>query len=45
MEEIYMEVSPGYGNNLATRTVYKLKKACEDKSNHLEHGLEDLQEL
>jgi hypothetical protein len=26
-EEIYMEVRPGYGNNLAAHTVCKLKKA------------------
>lgn len=26
-EEIYMEVLPGYENNLPTNTMYKLKKA------------------
>jgi hypothetical protein len=29
-EEIYMEVPPGYGNNLAAHTVCKLKKALYD---------------
>ena len=43
-EEIYMEVSLSYDNNLTAHIVCKLKKSCTDLSTHHEHGLEDSKE-